>query len=228
MAKEVKRTAKQVVKKKRWFPIVSPKFMGEMPMGESFIEEPSTLVGKTIKVNLAQLTGDMKSQNSDVKFEITAVADNKMDTRIIGYSVSPAGIKRFVRRHMTRIDDSIVVMTKDNIKIRIKPFLLTRSKVSRTVEYAMRAALKEELIKLVRETPYETLFSMILKYQLQKEFKEKLSKVYPIRSLEIRMLKEEKHHSARETELPAKRVRKVKQDEEAEEVPEAQAEEAKE
>jgi len=211
MAKsEVKKTTKQIVKvkKKKWVPIIAPKFMGESVIGESFIDDETDLSGRTVKVNLMQLSGDVKNQSSEVRFEILGLKDNKIETKVIGYSFSASTIKRFMRRHMTRIDDSIVVMTQDNVKIRIKPFLLTRSKVSRAVEYSLRVNLREELINFVKKTPYEQLFSMVAKYQMQKEIKEKLNKIYPLKNLEIRILEEEKHHAAKETEMPVKKISK--------------------
>ena len=135
-----------------------------------------------------QLTGDMKSQSSSVKFEISGIQDNILVTKICGYKFSPATIKRFVRRRMTRIDTSLIATTKDNVAVRIKPFLLTREKVSRSVEYALRAKLKEDLTELIKKTSYEELFNMVLKHRLQKELKTNLNKIYPIKNIQIRIL----------------------------------------
>jgi ribosomal protein S3AE len=211
MAKsELKKQTKQAIKlkKKKWFLIVSPKTMGEHPIGESYLDEGSLAVGRTVKVNLMQITGDVKSQSVEVKFEISGVKDNKLETRVIGYYFSPATIRRFMRRHMTRVDDAVVATTQDNIKIRIKPFLLTRSKVTKSVDNSLRITVREELINFVRKTPYETIFSMVTKYQLQKELKEKLSKIYPLKNLEIRILEEEKNKLIKETEMPVKKAAK--------------------
>ncbi len=209
MAKsELKKQTKQIVKlkKKKWVLIISPKNMGEHPIGETFVEDNSATIGRTVKVNLMQITGDIKSQTSEVKFEISGSKENKLETRVIGYYFSSSAIKRFMRRHMTRIDDSLVVMSKDDLKIRIKPFLLTKSKVSRSVEYSLRINLREELINFVRKTPYEQIFSMVIKYQIQKELREKLSKIYPIKNLEIRVLEEEKNKLIKLSEMPVKKV----------------------
>lgn len=221
MAKTRKSTSK--VKKKKWHMIVSPKSMGEKPLGESYLSDIGSAVGRTVKVNLMQLIGDVKSQNSSVVFEISGVRNNKLETRITGYSFSPASIKRYVRRRMTRIDDSILIKTKDNKLVRIKPFLLTRDRVSRSVVYAIRSALRKELANLAIKSNYEDLFNLIIKYQIQKEFRKKLSKIYPIRSFEIRIVKEEKRdvHKLHE---PIKLEKTVKIKESKEEKPEKKTE----
>jgi small subunit ribosomal protein S3Ae len=245
MAKTDKKSSKTAVKikKKRWFAIVSPKFMGDRPIGESLLEEAELAIGRTVKSNLMQLTGDVKSQISEVKFEIESVKDGKLETRIIGYALSPAAVRRFIRRHMTRIDDSLVILTSDGKKVRIKPLLLTRGKVTRSIEQVLRSTLREEVINLVKKTGYENLFLGVVKYSIQKELKEKLNKIYPVKSVEVRVLEEEKRASAKETPLPVKKLsKKVKSkkddaieesDEEAKtetpaEAKEAQAEEKKE
>jgi small subunit ribosomal protein S3Ae len=188
-----KKSLKQIkVKKKKWYLIVTPKDMGETVIGETFLDEPELAMGRTVKVNLMQLTGDIKSQNIELRFEISEATESKLSTRIIGYYYAPSSIRRFVRRRMTRIDDSLVIMTEDGKKVRIKPFLLTRNKVTRIVEYTLRATQRKELFNFVRKTPYDALFLAIIKYQIQKEIREKLNKIYPIKSFEIRILEETK------------------------------------
>ncbi|MBN2368226.1 hypothetical protein JXC34_04345 [Candidatus Woesearchaeota archaeon] len=209
MAKNTKKSLKQAkVKKKRWIHIFSPTYLGEKQIGETYLDEAENALGKTISVNLMHITGDIKNQNADVKFEVSDAKDNKLNTRLIRYTFSNSSIKRYVRRRMSRIDDSIVIMTKDNKKIRIKPFLLTRQKVSKSVQYNLRATLKEELIKLVKNADYDELFLKVIKYSIQKELKDKLNAIYPVKSLEIRILKEEKHHASKESQVGVKKVSK--------------------
>lgn len=202
MAKTSKRTTKQLVKKKIWVKIISPKFLGEKEIGESYIEELSNSIGKQVSINLMKITGDIKTQGSTVKFEINEVKDDLLRTRIVSYSYLPSSIKRLVRRKMNRIDDSLVIMTKDNRKIRIKPMLLTHGKISKSVEYSLRAAAKKEIIDFVQKTNYEELFSNIIKNKIQKDLKNLLKPIHPLRAAIIRELKEETHHASKISELP--------------------------
>lgn len=206
MAKQ-KRATKQIVKKKKWVAIVTPKVLGEKPIGESYLTEPESAIGRTVKVSLMQITGDMKTQNCAVKFQITDYKENKLNTRLIGYEYLAASIKRLVRRRMSKVDDSLVILTKDGKKIRLKPLLLTRGKVSKSIEFRLRATLKKELIEYVRKIPYEELFISVFKNRVQYDMKNKLTPIYPIRSILIRVLKEEKHHASKETKLPKRTSR---------------------
>jgi ribosomal protein S3AE len=50
MAK-AKKAAKEVLKwkKKKWVPILAPAVLHNAPVGESFVLDPNTLVGKTVE-----------------------------------------------------------------------------------------------------------------------------------------------------------------------------------
>ena len=85
MATKAKKAARLSTKKKKWFQILAPKFLGDKVIGESYLSEPTEAIKRTVKINLMQITGDIKTQNIGVKFEITDFKDNKLHTIIIGY-----------------------------------------------------------------------------------------------------------------------------------------------
>lgn len=222
MAKsELKKKTKQTirVKKKSWIKIFSPKNLGSNEIGETYVEDLNTCIGRCVKVNLMQITGDIKSQTFDVKFEIIKANENKLETRIIGYYFSSSAVKRLIRRNISRIDDSIVVRTKDNYLVRVKPLMITKKKIPKSLQYSLRMNLRKELINFINNSDYENLFSNIIKYQLQKELREKLNKLYPLKNLEIRILEEIKNKNTKETEQPKKKEevklkkKKTKEDE---------------
>ena len=84
-----------------------------------------------------------------------------------------------VRRGTNYIEDSFSTECK-NAEVRIKPFLVSRRKVSRAVRKALRNKAKEELIEWAKNENAETLFEDILKNKIQKELSIKLKKIYPI------------------------------------------------
>ncbi len=222
-----KRVAKKSVKKKKWVPIVAPKLLGEKPIGESYLGEAQEALERTVKVNLMQVTGDIKSQSAAVRFRISEYKDHKLHTSLIGYNFLPSSIKRMVRRRMTRVDDSLVLSTKDNVQIRIKPMLLTRGKVSKLVEYKLRAALKEELTGFVTKTPYDELFLSVLKNRLQSELKSKFNKIHPVRAILIRVLEETTQEVVRAKPKKPVAVEKKPEEPVVEEKKEEKAEEPK-
>jgi ribosomal protein S3AE len=204
-----KRVSKQNIKKKTWFPILAPKMLGQRPIGETYLEEAEVAVGRSVKTNLMQVTGDIKTQHISARFEIIEFSEGSLKTSLNGYSYLPSSIKRMVRRRMSRVDDSLVIKTMDGVQIRIKPMVLTRGKVPKSVQYTIRANTKKLLIEVIAKKNYDELFSEVIKNRLQIELKNALTKLYPIRAVVIRELKTETHHSAKLTKTP-KRVSKSK------------------
>ena len=100
-------------------------------------------------------------------------------------------LRKMVRKGTNYVEDSFSINCKD-AQIRIKPFLITRKKVSRAVRKALREKAHEELTTYVKNKDSKTLFEEIIKNQLQKILSLKLKKIYPLSLCEIRVLKVEK------------------------------------
>lgn len=100
-------------------------------------------------------------------------------------------LRKVVRKGTNYVEDSFSTECKD-AQIRIKPFLITRRKVSRKVRKALREKAKEELINYAKKQTFETIFEEVLRNQLQKSLSLKLKKIYPLSLCEIRVLKVEK------------------------------------
>ena len=89
------------------------------------------------------------------------------------------------------MEDSFSVNCKD-AQLRVKPFLITRRKVSRAVRKALRVKAKEELIEYIKDKTSEILFDDLVKNKLQKPLSLKLKKIYPLSLCEIRVFELEK------------------------------------
>jgi ribosomal protein S3AE len=103
----------------------------------------------------------------------------------------PYAIRRMVRKGTNYVEDSILTKCKD-AEIIVKPFLITRRKVSREVRKALRNRVEEEIEAEFKTKTFEKLFDEILKNSVQKSISLKLKKTYPLSACEIRVLKVKK------------------------------------
>ncbi len=188
MAKKKKEFIK--VKKKKWVEVIAPDMFNKQQIGESHVEESTSLIGRQLKINLMTLTRDIKKQNINAFFKIAEIKENKAFTKIIGFTMVPAAVRRLVRRRRNKIENSVILTSKDDISFRIKPIIITHNKISKAVATDMSTLLLNELKEVVAKTPYTVLLSMILANKLQREIKSKLSKIVPTRVVEIRYAKE--------------------------------------
>jgi ribosomal protein S3AE len=140
------------------------------------------LKGKTIKLDL---TRKLRGKGLTVKFKIFEV-----DKELIGVPYKMELITSYIRRMMRKradyVEDSFKAQCAD-IRVTIKPFLITRKRVSRAVRRNLRNTTKEFLLEYVKEREYNTICEDLINGVLQKAMLPKLKKVYPLSLCDIRV-----------------------------------------
>ena len=141
------------------------------------------LDGKFIKYDLTRI---LKGKSAIIQLKVKIEED-----KAIAYprkiKLMSSYLKRMVRKGTNYVEDSFSVNCED-FQLKIKPFLITRRKVSRAVRNALRKKAKEELTNYVKDKNIETIFQDLLKNQIQKPLSLKLKKIYPLSLCEIRVL----------------------------------------
>lgn len=176
------------VRKKNWYKIIAPRSFRGQTIGETLLDSAEKLVNKTVTANLSSLIGDMKKQGIVIKFKVNLVKPEGAYTEIIGYRILPATLKRFARRSVKAITDSFECLTADNIRIRVKPMILTRGAAKGGVSKILSKTGKISLVKYIKSKRYSDLVNDIISTRLQREIKEKLNKIFPTRIFEIKAL----------------------------------------
>ncbi|MBU2503889.1 MAG: hypothetical protein KJ879_02450 [Nanoarchaeota archaeon] len=145
--------------------------------------------GRTIIYDLTRLLRG-KSMILRLKVEIK---DGKATTRPVEMKVMPYFIRRMMRKGTNYVEDSFSTECKSST-LRIKPFLITRKKVSRGVRKALREKCREEIVAYVKNKNTEVIFDEIMKNQIQKHLSGILKKIYPLSMCEIKTIKVEKEN----------------------------------
>ena len=171
-------------RKKRFFNVELPLIRKTTQLRAYEIKD---LNNRDIKYDLTRI---FKGKSMLITFK-TEVKDEEVHVNPKELRLMPYYLRRMVRRGTNYVEDSFSTDSKD-FQVRIKPFLVTRRKVSRAVRKALRNKAKEELTNWAKEKNSEELFGEILKNKIQKELSFKLKKIYPLSSCEIRVLKVEK------------------------------------
>jgi len=171
-------------RKKRFFDVEIPIINKETQL-QAF--ELKDLDGRFVKYDL---TRTLRGKSSLLQLKVV-VKGEKATTVPRQLKLMPYYLRRMVRKGTNYVEDSFSTACKD-AQLRIKPFLITRRKVSRAVRKALREKAREELIKYAKANTTQQIFEDILKNQLQKTLSLKLKKIYPLSLCEIRILKVEK------------------------------------
>jgi ribosomal protein S3AE len=170
----------QIKKKKKFFDVEMPLISKQTQM-QAY--ELSELDGRFLKYDLTRLLkGKSMMLTLKISVEGNEAVGSPKKLDLMAYF-----LRRMIRKGTNYIEDSFVAECKDS-SLRIKPFLITRRKVSRAVRAALRTKAKEELVNYVKDKTAEELFDEVLKNQIQKPLSQKLKKIYPLALCEIRVL----------------------------------------
>ena len=149
-------------KRKRFFDVDIPLIDKETHLQAFEIDE---LKGRMIKYDLTRmLKGKSMILISKIKVENDKAISVPREIRLMPYF-----LRRMVRKGTNYIEDSFIAQCIDT-KVRIKPFLITRRKVSRAIRSALRQKTKTELENYLKNKNSEEIFSEILSGQIQKQF----------------------------------------------------------
>ncbi len=144
---------------------------------------PEFLDKKTIKLDLSR-----KLRGKSLEAVLKIFNDNETLTAYPQkLQIMKFYIKRMMRKRVNYVEDSFERQCKD-IRARIKPFLITRKKVSRAVRRNLRNTAKEFLTEFAKQNNFIDICKSILEGDLQKELLPKLKKVYPLSFCDIRII----------------------------------------
>ena len=190
---ESKKVSRIKSKKKIWFKIVAPRIFGNKEVGESYLASPEVAIGRKMKINLKDLTGNVKDQNAYVGLQVIKASGSILNTAVISYELTSASIKRMVRKMTSRLDDAYVFQTKGGKKVIIKTILITLHMAQRSTESQIRKEIKEMLSAEISQTGFDNFVNNLVINKVQSQLRKRLTKIFPVKELGIKMfqLKEE-------------------------------------
>lgn len=204
------------IMKKRFFEVDIPLIKTK---AEILGKEIESLNNKTIKIDMSR---KLRGKSTEAVFQIKVDKD-----KAIAYpkrlKLMPYFIRRMLRKNISYIEDSINAQSKES-KLKIKPFLITRKKVSRVVRKTLRNTARNWIMDYVKDKTNDQIFQDILANTMQKPLSIKLKKTYPLSLCEIRILEVGK---PLEVKIKAKPKKEAKAEEEVEEIKEEEVKEKK-
>ena len=165
--------------KKGFFEVRTPLTATKIQLYGSSAED---LDGRVVKLDL---TRSLKGKN----FEFRLRAKNNegiLEAEPIGLELIGSYIRRMMRLGIDYVEDSFVAEMKDG-KARVKPFMITRNKVSRAVRNELRNTTKKFVEAYLKMRVSKEVFTDIITNKLQKELFIRLKKIYPLALCEIRI-----------------------------------------
>ena len=179
-------------RKKHWIKIVAPNQFGGKILGETLCSDSEKIIGRTLKISLAELTGDYRKQSLNLSFVVNEVKDGQASTELYKYGMFTSHLKRLVRKSKNKVDDSFIGETKDKIKIKIKPVMLTRRKTSKSVLTNLRKESRNILNRYLKEISFIDFIRQVISGKVQGKLQHDLKRIYPLSLYELKVVEKVK------------------------------------
>jgi len=174
------KTTKVITRRRKFIDVEIPLIRSKI---ELIGESPQSIENRTIKLDLTrQLKG--KSIEATVKIKLDNGKPTAHPQKI---KLMPYFIRRMIRKRISYVEDSFVVPSQESMLL-IKPFIITRKRVSRAVRKTLRNKAKNWVEDYVAERKNDEIFGEVLSNRMQKPLSLALKKTYPLSLCEIRIL----------------------------------------
>jgi ribosomal protein S3AE len=168
-----------MAERKRYIDVEAPILNSTMRV----LGTPENLHNKTIKLDL---TRKLRGKGLTIKLRIFN-REGKLVAIPVNMTIAISYIRKMLRKGTIYVEDSFKTRCAD-IRITIKPFLITRKKVSRVVRKNLRNTAREFIVEYAKEREFVQLCNEILDGTMQKAMLPKLKKIYPLSFSDIRVI----------------------------------------
>ncbi len=186
MAKVVVKTKVKKVKRKFPVEILAPEYLDSVHLGTTQTSDLTTFVGKTLKINMMYVSGNVKNQNIRLTFKINEVSSGKANTIVSSYEQIPYYLGRFIKSGSDLVEDSIELISKDNKKILVKAMMVTKNNISSSVISALRLKSRELFQKELESKSYDEFMSSLIGGKIQNQFRNELKMIFPLKTFEFK------------------------------------------
>ena len=175
----------QATQTKRWFSVIAPDSLSNAQVGDILGTSEGDVLGKTVTMNLGDITSDARKQKAEVTLRVSAVDGKEAYTEAINVAMAPGTAKRSVRKGRSKVTDSFDVTTNDGKTIRVKPFVVTNSRIKNSAGTALRKRAKKALKEIFSSNSAEQAYTNLLNGTLQRQLKDELADITPIRFVDF-------------------------------------------
>lgn len=186
MAKVVVKSKVKKAKRKYPVEIIAPEFLNSAKLGSSQVTDLNSMIGKTAKLNMMYITGNVKNQNVRLTFIVEDVKSGLAKSVVKTYEQIPYYLGRFVKAGSTLVEDSFTAVSKDGRNVRVKPFIVTKMKASALTCDLLRTNAKVIITKEIESKTYDEFISTVFNGNVQTSLRNSLKKYYPLKTFELK------------------------------------------
>ena len=173
-------------KSKRWFSIRAPRNpWNYKKIGETLGAESEFIVGRVFQTTQQEFDGDFTKMHVKLNFRISDVINQDAITEFVGHEHQNDHIRRQIRRYRGKVSAVIDFVTTDGYLVRLKPLIVTESRVTSSMKKVMRKKVTEIINTFGSSCDYPSLQKAILGSDIETSMSNALNPIAKIRSAVI-------------------------------------------
>ncbi|MEM3086111.1 MAG: 30S ribosomal protein S3ae [Halobacteria archaeon] len=176
---------KKTKRPKSSYTIMSPDFLGNLPLGETVADDPAKLVGRRIETNMAEITGDQWRQSTRVSFKIASVDGTTARTVFDGHQMARDYMRSLAKRRTSKIDAIVHLSTKDGARVVLQASGFTLRRANEPQVKAVREAMVTVLRQRAGALDLVQLVQEMVLGKLSADLYKEAKSIYPLRRVEV-------------------------------------------
>ena len=176
-------------KNKLWVDVRAPLYVDDKSLGKTPTTSLDTVVGRTIKISLMDLTGNFKDLNYHLNFKISELEGNLARTEFFQYELSRDFKRAQIRNHRSKIEGIFNFNLQDNAKIRLTAFVVTPKRAAASIKKEVRAEMQKMLEERLKETTFPAFVEELLNGNLVRELFPVAADIFPVKVIEVAKVK---------------------------------------
>jgi small subunit ribosomal protein S3Ae len=172
-------------KAKSWFKVYVPDNLGKAYIGDTISSDVETVKGRIMQSTLGEILNDYGKQHIKMRFKINEVTGDAAYTEFVGHEVTRDYLRSLVKRRSSRIDCMMMVVTKDNKKIRLTISVYTFARANIAQEHAIRKAIMASVAAQAPAWDLTMLVNGIVSGEISRDLFKSVKTIYPTRRVEV-------------------------------------------
>ncbi len=173
-------------KLKRWYSIRAPRNPWHYKkIGETIGADSEFVTGRIFQTTQQEFDGDFTKMHVKLNFRIKEIVNQDAITEFVGHEHQNDHIRRQIRRYRGKVSAVIDFVTTDGYLVRLKPLIVTESRVTSSMKKVMRKKVTDLITTFGSSCDYPALQKAILGSDLETSMNNALKPIAKIRSAVI-------------------------------------------
>jgi len=172
-------------KDKQWYNILAPQMFGKTKVAETLADDPNKMIGRKVETSFQTFTDDFSKAHIKLNFKISSVKGLDAQAIFTGHSMTSDYMRRIIRRKQSKVEGIYDVKTKDDVRLRVKPVVLTGRQIKASQKRLIRACMNQVILEEAKKNKFDKFVKVMLDGNLGREMYSACKKIFPVKRIEL-------------------------------------------